>query len=223
MPGLGRIFAPDERDRGFLLKRRVTMPSGSRWWYDSAYWGNQGDLPHCVGFAWAHLLEDAPVARPGPVPFHDPSDIYRQAQIVDEWPGEGYDGTSVRAGAKVLQSLGYLSSYQWAFDLETVVGALLTKGPVVVGTSWHDSMFNTVRRKDAQGRYRQFLHIEPGSPVVGGHAWVLNGVNTAARICRMKQSWGRHWGAYGRAAVSFDTLRQLIEDAGEACLPVEVP
>lgn len=219
--GLGRLPALDSRDKGFLLARPATMPSGIRFWYDRAFWGDQGNLPHCVGYAWTHVLEDAPVARPGPVPFHDPSDIYRQAQEVDEWPGSSYEGTSVRAGAKVCQSLGYLSSYQWAFDLETVVAALLTRGPVVIGSSWHESMFNTVRRRDAQGRYRQFLHIEPGSPVVGGHAWVINGVNTSAKICRAKNSWSQSWGSNGRAAISFDTLRQLIDDSGEACLPVE--
>lgn len=32
--GLGRIFTPDERDRGFLLARPKRMPSGRRFWYD---------------------------------------------------------------------------------------------------------------------------------------------------------------------------------------------
>jgi hypothetical protein len=221
MPGLGRRFAEDQRDRGFLLARPITMPSGSRWWYDRAYWGDQGDAPHCVGYAWAHLLEDAPVSRPGPVPFHEPGDIYFRAQLVDEWPGENYDGTSVRAGAKVCQELGYLSSYRWAFDLATVVDALLKHGPVVVGTNWYDSMFMTLRRKDAQGRYRQMLVITPGASVAGGHAYILNGVNTAARIVRVKNSWGRSWASEGRAAMSFDTLERLIGEQGEAALPSE--
>lgn len=221
--GLGRIFTPDERDRGFLLARPKRMPTGSRYWFDRSWFGDQGSAPHCVGFAWVHLLEDAPVARKGPVPFHDPSDVYHRAQLIDEWPGEDYDGTSVRAGAKALQELGYLSSYQWAFDLETVVRSLLRDGPVVVGTSWYASMFEPVQKKDAEGRRRKTLVIEEGSHVVGGHAYVLNGVNTAAKIVRVKNSWGRGWGAEGRAAMSFDTLRELIEDAGEACLPRESP
>lgn len=220
--GLGRRAAPDPRDRGFLLARPAAMPSGVRYWYDRSWFGDQGPTSQCVAYSWVHVLEDAPVGRSGPAPFHAPADVYMRAQQADEWPGEQYDGTSVRAGAKVCQDFGYLSSYRWAFDVEAVVNCLLTQGPVVVGTDWYDSMFEPQRRRDAKGTYRKTLVIEPGSQIVGGHAYVLNGVNTAARIVRCKNSWGRSWGADGRAAMSFDTLRQLIAQQGEACLPKEV-
>ena len=33
--------------------------------------------------------------------------LYHEAQKVDEWPGEDYDGTSVRAGLDILRKRGH--------------------------------------------------------------------------------------------------------------------
>mgnify|MGYP006891290300 CR=1 FL=1 len=80
-------------------------------------------------------------SRKGGVAPFDTTFLYNEAQKIDQWPGEDYDGTSVRAGAAVLKSKGYISGYNWAWDVETVVNALLTLGPVVVGTWWTYDMF----------------------------------------------------------------------------------
>lgn len=37
---------------------------------------------------------------------YDPEWIYEQAQLIDEWPGEDYEGSSVRAAFDVLRDLG---------------------------------------------------------------------------------------------------------------------
>ena len=66
-PGLGRLPAPDSRDRMFPLRSIVPARTTSRdyrYWSSSGWWGDQGARPHCVGFAWAHWLEDGPVWRP---------------------------------------------------------------------------------------------------------------------------------------------------------------
>src|SRR5688572_4499865 len=102
--GLGRRPAVDARDQAFPMAAKLVelpvRPKTKTW---RVWWkGNQGSDPHCVGFAWYAMLRSLPLLqREPPAQF-----IYHEAQKVDEWDGEGYPGTSVRAGAKVLQREG---------------------------------------------------------------------------------------------------------------------
>jgi hypothetical protein len=138
--------------------------------------------------------------------------LYYDCQKVDEWPGENYEGTSVRAGAKVLQARNLLGSYQWAYSVDTVVQTLLELGPVVMGTTWYQGM----SYPDPTTRM-----VEPTGSNQGGHAYVLNGVSLDQEFVRLKNSWGLDWGFKGHARMSFETLESLLEDDGEACLAVE--
>jgi hypothetical protein len=211
--GLGRRPAPDARDEAFPMSAVLPKKSlrTSRYWNDQGFWGDQGPNPFCVGFAWAHWIEDGPITHPGPAPIRDPVDIYEAAQRVDEWDGEDYDGTSVRAGAKVLQSLGAITEYRWAATLDDIVLALLEEAPVVMGTSWYEQMFNPENGQ---------LKIE--GAWAGGHAYILNGINVSKARVRMKNSWSRSWGSNGRAWIDFGTLERLLADEGEACIALEV-
>ncbi len=182
-----------------------------RYWGRQSFWGDQGSTSQCVAYAWTAWLEDGPVLQPGKPSPTFMAELYAECQRSDEWEGQDYDGTSVRAGAKVLQSRGLIESYLWGTDLDTVVDTVLTLGPVVMGTNWTEAMFTP----DAQGviRYR-------GS-VVGGHAWKVDGVNRRTGMARAKQSWGRDWGLRGGFWVPFEDLERLIVEDGEACLAIE--
>lgn len=216
--GLGRREAPDSRDNQFRMS--AVLPASPkevtdktyRNWYAQGWWGNQGASPMCVGYSWAHWVEDGPITQKGMAPIAKPQDIYHQAQTVDEWPGEDYEGTSVRAGAKALQSMGFIQSYLWAWDVDTVANAVLTTGPVVVGTNWYDDMFSP----NSSGL------IKLGGTIAGGHAYLLNGVNMTKKLFRIKNSWGRDWGKNGHAYISFSDMGRLIAEDGEACLAVEI-
>lgn len=210
--GLGRLAFPDARDRQFLLAPPVVITHTRRAWYDNGWWGNQGALPQCVGYAWSHFLEDAPKTHMAPGPIVSPRTIYVNAQTMDEWPGEGYEGTSVRAGAKYLQSIGAIGEYRWAFDADTIARQVLEIGPVVMGTNWHQAMFTP----DAKG----IIHVE--GDLAGGHAWIINGYNGSTRMFRMKNSWGREWGRNGRASISYKDVGDLLAADGEAAMAVEV-
>lgn len=217
--GLGRIPAPDPRDAAFLMEARfpqlaVVAPSRtSRYWGANGWWGDQGQTSMCVGYGWAHAIEDGPLTHTGTAPIVDPAWIYANAQNVDEFPGPppAYDGTSVRAGAKVLQDLGYIASYHWAFDLATVVEAVLQLGPVVMGTDWYDGMFTP----DVNGT------IKATGSIAGGHCYLLDGANVKSRVFRLKNSWGRHWGNHGFAWIGFDDVAKLLAAQGESCIYVE--
>ncbi len=83
---------------------------------------------------------------------------------------------------------------------------------MVLGTNWYDSMFEP----DDAG------FIEPEGRLAGGHAWVIDGVNTRSRFFRMKNSWGRGWGNRGFALISFEAVARLLAEDGEACIAQEV-
>lgn len=203
--GLGRGHFRDSRDDGFELK---IGNSGrvSRYWPESRYCGDQGGSAHCVGFAWAHWLAAAPITNR-----LDPVGVYEFAKHIDEWVGEDYDGTSVRAGAKVLQKLGFIDEYYWTWSLEGLIYALLEEGPVVVGTNWYEDMYTP----DRTGK----MHVT--GEFDGGHAYLISGIDTDTRQFRIKNSWGRSWGDGGNARIDFDDMERLMNEDGEVCIATE--
>ena len=217
---LGRQYVEDNRDSNFpiegLLEAAVKinpLPKiTSRYWDDNGWWGDQGKTPQCVGFAWAHWLEDGPIPQSGVAPIISPKIIYEGAQRLDEWPGENYNGTSVRGGVKFLQQQGKISNYFWTTNIDTLIDTILMLGPVVVGTNWYTNMFypNSLGIISATGR------------IAGGHAYVVNGVDTTKKLFKIKNSWGRRWGKMGSAYISFNDMSKLLREYGEVCIATEI-
>lgn len=207
----GRLPAIDFRDRRHLLRVPSKMPAtGTRYYYTGPVL-DQGQTSQCVAYSGTQMLVTGPVMNK---PYKTPALLYAECQKVDEWPGEDYDGTSVRALFKVLQGAGYIESYQWAFNLESVVSHLLKVGPVIFGTNWYSSMFDV----DRTG----FMRIKPGSQNVGGHAYMVKGVNVAKKALRIVNSWGTGWGHGGFAWLSFDDAERLLNENGEAATAKEL-
>lgn len=213
----GRLVHPDPRDLKFALTRPNSLeglPSYKHW--DTGPVLDQGMTSQCVAYAGVQWLAAGPVTNK---PNASPETLYNECQKVDEWPGEDYDGTSVRALFKVLQKRGYVKSYGWAWDVATMLQWVLLSGPMVVGTTWYEGMMDTDR----------YDFIRATGYPVGGHAWVVAGVNRNT-VCpdgsvgafRMVNSWGRSWSREGRAWISFRDMQKLLDDAGEACTATEV-
>lgn len=208
--GLGRLPAADLRDTAYPLRaltpEYAPMPN-YRTWFAPHSW-NQGATSMCVGFSWHHFLLASPLPNNrGPLP----EQIYRQAQLLDEFPGEGYDGTTVRAGAKALQALGLVTAYHWASTAEEVAEYLLMKGPVVFGTDWLEGMDKPgpLGFAKATGRGR------------GGHAYLCIGYNRSSGNFRFLNSWGPEWGDMGRFTMTGEDVAKLLAGGGEACAAVE--
>lgn len=215
MPGLGRLWEEDWNDLRFLASAVLPVSTDveSRYWDDDFWWGDQGETNQCVGYSHTHWLEDGPVLHERATPpVVNPSLVYHEAQKIDEWPGEDYEGTSVRAGAKVLRNLGFISEFRWAMTAQEIAVAVLTIGPVVFGSAWTYGMFTP----DVDGR------IRPTGGVAGGHAYLLNGYDSRTGLFRIKNSWGRSWGINGHAYIHIDDVERLLQDDGEACLALEV-
>jgi hypothetical protein len=207
--GLGRWHAPDDRDHDYrmasVLPEAIEAPSHKYWHAGEVL--DQGQFPHCVGFSWRKFLDASPLnTNGGPTA----QDIYHAAQKIDEWPGESYDGTSVRAGVKVLQSLGHIESYVWAWDAATVAEWVLTRGCVIVGTNWYRGFYRP------EGGF-----LQPTGPIDGGHAYTLIGYSRPRGAFRVLNSWSARWGDQGRAWITGEVLDRLIDEHGEAVAAVE--
>lgn len=218
--GLGRRFAPDDRDQEHLIRKKFALPSLRHLPETKRHWshgwrGDQKDTPSCVGFSIVHKLHAGPItqikrgnrARPVVDPIRD---IYEPAQRIDEWPGENYDGTSVRAGMKIAQQLGFIESYAWAFALEDMIRTLALE-PVVVGINWYWDMWEP----DKRGR------VKLGGPLMGGHAICAIGYSMKREEVDLLQSYGPKYGVNGVIRIGFEDMRRLIAEDGEICLAVE--
>lgn len=223
--GLGRFVSIDPRDKQYALPTpqagtlfsapKEVRPIRYRY-YATAKPLDQGDVPQCVAYAWEQFLLSAPVKNKM---WQTPAELYHQAQLVDEWEGEDYDGTSVRAGAKVLQTAGLLSTYNWATDARTAADYILNSGPVVMGTNWYWDMFSPDKE--------QFIHVN--GALAGGHAYMVKGVNLDKKCpdgsvgaFRIINSWGSNWGDKGMVWISFNDMNRLILEWGESCTATEI-
>ena len=213
--GLGRFAATDPRDRNHplsaLLPKRVPIVS-KRWRHPPAL--NQGQTSRCVAFAWVQFLRAAPLRTTSRKFTSEEAldDLYHAAQVLDEWPGENYNGTSVRAGAKVLLSRGLLKEYVWGTTVAELRDFVLARGTCVVGTDWYEEMFYP---EDHKG----FLVAEGAN--VGGHAWLVFGYNAVKKAFVMLNSWGPEWGFKGTAFVSEETMQKLLDENAEICSGIE--
>ena len=91
---------------------------------------------------------------------------------------------------------------------------------MVIGINWYEGMFDPGYVKDATGTYR--ITVVPTGAIAGGHCLLVNGVNVEAQVYRLKNSWGRGWGANGRASISFSNMARLLSEDGEACAAMEL-
>jgi hypothetical protein len=212
LAGMGRLIQKDERNHPMPL---IATTVRRRMWSAGEVL-DQGDTPQCVGYAGWGWLESGPIVNK---PKFSPTDLYHMAQDNDEWPGRDYDGSSTLGLMKALKIAGYVKSYVWATDAETLVAWILSTGPVLVGTNWLRDMFTP----------DHFGFIEAIGVVDGGHEWRIIGADRdktcydgSKGAVRMVNSWGRNWGDNGRAWVSFADLDKLIKAEGEAATATEI-
>lgn len=212
---LDRLVQFDERSREFPVA--AVLPEEikhGRTWSVPAYL-DQGSEGACVGFGISHELAAYPAAVPG-LNYSFAFNLYKSAQRIDPWPGENYSGTSVLAGVKVAQSMGYFDSYRWAFSVEDILRALSHEGPVVVGTMWNESMYSP--RPDGL--------LEVGNDkIVGGHCYLIRGFQMKPRlkgvnepVLRIRNSWGKDWGVKGDAFIRLSDYEKYLLPDGEAVI-----
>lgn len=225
---LDRLPSFDERSRSFPI--REVIPTDLRsvaWRCDPRL--DQGQEGACVGYGWSHELAAVPAVVTGVTNQFAREHVYWEAQKIDEWDGGAYpgaspqyEGTSVLAGAKVVQGLGLMDEYRWAFGLDEAMRAISHAGPIVVGTYWLDSMFDP--------RPSGLLEVDTGSGIAGGHCYMVRGLRLSGYLkgegylkqplIRMRNSWGVGWGLDGDAFMKASDFSTLLSMEGEVCVPV---
>lgn len=175
---------------------------------------NQGREGACVGFASSWMMSI--LNRK----YYDAYWLYKEAQKIDEWAGEAYDGTSVRAGMDVLRKIGHkqlhkrypnqepehrhgIEENRWATSVDDVRTSIANGLPAVLGTDWLSNFDRPVQKG------REFWIGEGNlGRVRGGHAIVIYGASDRRQAVKLANSWGK---AYPLVYLPYATLEKLLD------------
>lgn len=196
----------DPRNADYPLTIGVDIPPVTRVW-DCPVALDQGSEGKCVGYAGAHFYgsED----RIQPINKRLANRFYREAQKVDEWPGENYEGTSVNGLMAYLRAEGLVGKYRWVFDLETLKRTLSYAGPVIVGSEWREECSYP----------DQWGFIDFDGPARGGHATCWRGINVEEGYFLIQQSWGPKHGLEGVVKMRFEDAAELLRTGPQIVFP----
>ena len=213
---LDRLEHFDDNSRSFdilsFLRHRKKKDTPKSYTWRCIPHINQGRQGSCAGHALAHLLSARPHEHLG-LTHENAVAYYHEAQRIDPWPGgsyEGanprYEGTSILAIVKIGQEIGYYSSYHWAFGIDQLISGIGHHGPAILGIPVYEGMFNV--------DYNGYIHAT--GKKVGGHAILCKGVNIKYKYFTLHNSWGVAWGRCGDCRISFDDMKKLLKENGEA-------
>lgn len=204
------------------VERVIPFRSAYRNLYD------QGNTSACVGFSssWAMSILNRYA--------YDAPWLYGQAKLIDEWPGEDYDGTSVRAGMDVLRTLGHrrrrkttgettnpldgILRNEWATNVDQVRQCISGGTPVVLGIEWFDNFFTP----EKVGR-EYWIGRTDGGKIAGGHAICCYGASDRRQAVKLINSWGSSWPVVW---LPYERLQRLIDgykQPGEATVLIDRP
>jgi Papain family cysteine protease len=170
---------------------------------------DQGQTNHCVGFGWSGWVDSLPVV--GHYQNADGHALYYECKVIDGAP-HAENGSNVRSGALALRNRGRLAAFAFAKTTSEIDSWINTKGPVVVGTTWTEDMFNP----DADG------FVKPTGGSAGGHCYVMLERRDDEDAYVFQNSWGKGWGQDGRFKIKTADFDSLLQDQGEACCSAEL-
>lgn len=229
-PRLGRLAQFDMESRRYdvaAVLETTTLTTKS--WANRVFL-NQGRTSACTGMSRTYDLAGYPKpvasfqSANGPITPNDFAQVlYKLAKTMDEWAGEDYEGSSVLGALKAAASLGFIGEYRWAFNFDDMLAALSHIGPVVVGTTWYDSMFDP--------RPSGLLEVDNKSGDAGGHAYYFRRILVSKAVKReflgsketirdepllvVRNSWGQSWGRMGEAGIWAGDYQDNLWPGGE--------
>ena len=209
---------PDPRD--YVLRvHGLPQITADRKFYtmvDKDFRINQGNEGTCVGHAATNVLLAGPSAHPTYAEFQTEELAHQFARnLYLEASGDAtyQQGMYPRDACAELLSDNLITSYWKVMQVEDVITALLTFGPVMLAIPWYASMFYIDGRlSKAYGNYWVKVNLE--SEHVGYHCIAVTGIdldpdNGAPPFIRVLNSWGSEWGSNGTARLSVENFRRL--------------
>jgi len=185
----------------------------------------------CVGFAIAKGIEVA--SGSDSKQFLNLSErwAYEKAKVYDEWPGNNYEGSSVRGGLKAAHKVGICTEQMWpyvanrkgkphkdaakdasnrkVFSYARVRGIndvkrAIHENKLVVGAALvHSGWFRPARNG--------VIPFNNRMNIIGGHAFTLVGYGGVGFW--VANSWGTGWGKRGFGVLSYNDAALHLVDA----------
>jgi hypothetical protein len=181
---------------------------------------DQGDVGACTGNAETGALGTDPLfgtltsAQQAKLNEALALALYSAAEVID---GDGPfppndNGSSGISVCKAAKNAGLISGYTHCLSLASVLDAISSGQPVIIGSNWYDSM----DRPASSG----LVTISPGAQVRGGHEYLARGIDTTRKLVFLDNSWGTSYGAKGSFSYSWDTLQRLLSEQGDGTVSV---
>jgi hypothetical protein len=181
---------------------------------------DQGAVGQCVGATGREWLTSSPVLYKAPHPTMEES--YFGAKQFDGFGDPTPDrGSNSNGLMKFYQSIGLVDSYYWTDNAEQAAEYVLTRGCVLLGTPWDNSMFYP----DATGQ------VHPDGNEVGGHEITIEWFYKTKKLFLIRNHWrnqdGSWWGNVkshpGYFTISLADLDGLVGRGADLCAAVEHP
>ncbi|MEO1112971.1 MAG: C1 family peptidase, partial [Pseudomonadota bacterium] len=181
---------------------------------------DQGGEGSCTGFAlssaitFLNRLRHARLSSPVEAPLASARMLYEMAKLNDEWPGEDYEGSSIRAALKGFFNNGvcsedlapyregernwYLNKHQAEDARKVGLGAYFRLRPQIIdyhaalneaGVIYASAMVHRGWQRPRRG------DIAPSNVTEGGHAFIIVGYDDKGFL--IQNSWGEQWGGFG--------------------------
>lgn len=211
---------PDPRDYLFDLRpRALAAVEIDRKFYTMVnrdFRINQGNEGTCVGHAATNVLLAGPSPHPTYAEFQTEELAHQFARTLYlEASGDTtyQQGMHPRDACAQLLTDNLITSYWKVLQVEDVITALLTFGPVMLALPWYESMFyGDGRLSNAYGNYWVKVNLE--SDHVGYHCIAATGIdlapaNGAPAYLRLENSWGPDWGSNGTGRLPVESFRRL--------------
>lgn len=231
--GLGARYKDDPRDYAYrnapLVRsglERPTKVDNRHLFIEIPVW-NQGKEGACTGMAMAAALSQIHGME------LSPRFMFEAAKEHDEWPGETYDGSSVRGAAKAAVACGdcewhfwpfvpfntsgklpladdnakqhLLAGYERLYTLSEVLYAICATGHVVTTVNVHTGWIRPTSKHRIRYSRRYVTR--------GLHAVLLVGYDEVAGYLLLRNSWRDDWGDAGYAWLSFNDWLANTYDA----------
>ncbi len=198
---LGARLSPDPRDRDSELQglpELADLPDSNYHRAGAVLTGSSD-----VACSWLEWIAATPGFSTGNT---DPDELYREAQLVDPWPGEEPQvvGTDLRSGARALQLRGDVGDSRYLFSTDAIIRCVLGVAPVVCATDWYES-FNSPDPDSSRVEIR-------GEPI-GRHAYLIDGVSIPQGVLRIRDE--------AKTRLPFEVMDYLLGHDGEAMIALE--